>query len=141
MFTKNFGKWKLNTVRAPLLASACIFFIPCFSAVYNQDRLILETIYVVNKEILQKNPRFIIKSGFKSRVDYNGACTVALVFIEYASWNCIDKRNLLIASFKQWRQDHRTTLNVFPWKVTKCQNYLDTIKKREENKTEKSVSA
>ena len=25
--------------------------------------LILETIYVVNKEILQKNPRFIIKSG------------------------------------------------------------------------------
>ena len=40
------------------------------------DPVVLETIYVVNKEILQKNPRFIIKSGFKSRVDNNGACTV-----------------------------------------------------------------
>ena len=37
------------------------------SAVYNQERLIFEKIYVVNKEILQKNLRFIIKSGFKSR--------------------------------------------------------------------------
>ena len=27
---------------------------PFFTAVYNQERLILETIYVVNKEILQK---------------------------------------------------------------------------------------
>ena len=43
---------------------------------YNQEWLILETIYVVNKEILQKNPWLIIKSGFKSRAGYNGACTV-----------------------------------------------------------------
>ena len=42
---------------------ACIFFTPFFSAVYKQERLILETVYVVNKEILQKDPRFIIKSG------------------------------------------------------------------------------
>jgi hypothetical protein len=36
----------------------------------------LETIYVVNKKFFKKNPRFIIKSGFKSRAGYNGACTV-----------------------------------------------------------------
>ena len=48
------------------------------SAVYNQEWLILGTIYVVNKEILQKNPRFVIKSGFKSRAGYNGACTVVI---------------------------------------------------------------
>ena len=36
----------------------------------------LETIYVVNKEILQTNPQFIIKSGFKLRAGYNGTCTV-----------------------------------------------------------------
>ena len=47
-----------------------------FSVVYNQELLILDTIYVVNKDILQKNLWFIIKSGFKSRLDYNGACTV-----------------------------------------------------------------
>ena len=27
---------------------------------------------------MKKNPRFIIKSGFKSRAGYNGACTVYL---------------------------------------------------------------
>ena len=43
----------LDTIYAPLQASACIFFTPFFTAVYNQDRLILQTIYVLNKEILQ----------------------------------------------------------------------------------------
>ena len=32
-------------------AVACIFFTPFFSAVYNQERLILQTIYVLNKEM------------------------------------------------------------------------------------------
>ena len=32
--------------------------------------------YVVNEKILQRNPWFIIKSVFKSRAGYNGACTV-----------------------------------------------------------------
>ena len=45
-----------------------VYFLP---HVYNQDWLILETIYVVNKEILQKYLRFIIKSGFKSRAVSN----------------------------------------------------------------------
>ena len=36
------------------------FLPPFFSVVYNQEGLILQTIYVINKEILQKkNPRFI----------------------------------------------------------------------------------
>ena len=39
----------LHTVLAPLQAAACVLF----TAVYNQERLILQTIYVVNKEILQ----------------------------------------------------------------------------------------
>ena len=48
-----------------------------FTAVYIVERLILQTIYVLNKEILQKNPWFIIKGGFKSRAGYNGARTVS----------------------------------------------------------------
>ena len=47
-----------------------------FTAVYNQEQVILHTIYVLNKEILQKNLLFIIKSGFKSRAGYNGMRTV-----------------------------------------------------------------
>ena len=46
-------------------------FYPIFTAVYIQKRLILQT-------ILQTNPRFIIKSGFKSRVGYNGGHTVSI---------------------------------------------------------------
>ena len=59
-----------------ILTSRVIPFTPFFTAVYNQERLILEIIYVVNKKVLQKNPRFIIKSGFKSRAGYNDACTI-----------------------------------------------------------------
>ena len=55
---------------------AFILFTPFLTAVYNQERSMLETIYIVNKEILQKNLRPIIKSGFKSRAGNNGACTV-----------------------------------------------------------------
>ena len=47
--------------------------------VYIAERLVLQTIYVLNKEILQflvYNPWFIIKNGFKSRAGYNGARTV-----------------------------------------------------------------
>ena len=47
-----------------------------FTAVYNQEQVILHTIYVLNKEILQKNPQFIIKSGSKSRASYDGECAV-----------------------------------------------------------------
>ena len=50
-----------------------MFLNPLVTAVYNQEQVILQTIYVLNKEILQKNPRFIIKTGFKSRAGYNGA--------------------------------------------------------------------
>ena len=39
-------------------------------------RLVLQTIYVLNKEIWAKNPRFIIEIGFKSKAGYNGARTV-----------------------------------------------------------------
>jgi hypothetical protein len=49
---------------------------PLFHCGFFQERLILQTIHVLSKEILQINMRFTIKSGFNSRVDYNGACTV-----------------------------------------------------------------
>ena len=52
-----------------------VYFLAHFSF-YNQDQLILQTIYVPNKDMSAKNPRFIIRSGFKSRAGYNGACTV-----------------------------------------------------------------
>ena len=40
-----------TTVRAPLLAAACIFFTPFLVWFINQERLILQTIYELNKEI------------------------------------------------------------------------------------------
>ena len=43
----------------------------------------VQTFSVINKEILQKNPRFIIKSGFKSREGYNGACTVKRFYKDF----------------------------------------------------------
>jgi hypothetical protein len=39
-----------NTIRAPLQAAACIFFTPLFSAFYNQERFILQTIYVLKRK-------------------------------------------------------------------------------------------
>ena len=52
-----------NKLNLTLKAAACIFFTPFFTAAYNQERLILKTIYVVSKEILQKNLWLIIKRG------------------------------------------------------------------------------
>ena len=46
----------------------CIRFTPIFIAVYNQERLILDTIYVLYKEILLQNPRFITKSWLEWRM-------------------------------------------------------------------------
>ena len=59
-----------------IISRNLFIFYPIFSAVYNQEWLILQTIYVLNNEILQKNPRCIIKSGFKSRAGYNGASRI-----------------------------------------------------------------
>ena len=54
-----------------------IYILPnFFTAVYNQERIILQTSYAVDKEILQQNMRFINKTGVKSRAGYNGGCTV-----------------------------------------------------------------
>ena len=38
--------------------------------------MILQSIYVLNKEIPPENPKFTIKSSFKSRGGYNGTCMV-----------------------------------------------------------------
>ena len=67
-----------------IIRSAFKFFIPFFTAVYNQEQLILKTIYVVNKKILQKKSTVYNKVRFqlfKSRAGYNGACTV--VYLKY----------------------------------------------------------
>ena len=56
-----------------------VYFSPFFTAAFIVEQLVLQTIYGLNKEILQflsLNPAILIKSGFKSRVCYNGACTV-----------------------------------------------------------------
>ena len=39
------------TKKVIIQTEACIFLTPFFSAVYNQERLILQTIYVLNKEM------------------------------------------------------------------------------------------
>ena len=47
--------------------------------IYIAERLVLETIYVLNKEILQflgLKSAVKIKSGFKTRAGYNGTSTV-----------------------------------------------------------------
>ena len=43
--------FQITTVRAPLQAAACIFFTLFFTAGHNKERLILQTIYALNKEI------------------------------------------------------------------------------------------
>ena len=73
-----------------------MIFTPFFTAVYIQKRLILQTIYVLNKEILQKNSRFIIKSGFKSIAGYDGACTV------HTSQNCKKELENIFHKFEQF---------------------------------------
>ena len=40
-----------STIHVSLKCSVCIFFAPFFSAVYDQERLILQKIYVLNKEM------------------------------------------------------------------------------------------
>ena len=45
-----------NTVKYPMhtIIRRCLYiFIPFFTAVYNQERLMLQTIYAINKEIHQ----------------------------------------------------------------------------------------
>ena len=42
----------LCTIHMPLYAAACIFLTLFYIAVYDQEWLILQTIYVLNKEIL-----------------------------------------------------------------------------------------
>ena len=55
------------------------FFFPIFTAVYIVVRLVLQTVYVLNKEILQflglKNAVYN-QERFKSRAGYNGARTL-----------------------------------------------------------------
>jgi hypothetical protein len=48
----SFGRYR---TRAIISHGLCIIFTPFFTGVYNQERLILETIYEVNKEVLHKN--------------------------------------------------------------------------------------
>ena len=77
----DFMKTYLNlqySVRAPLEAAACIFFIPFFTAVYILEWLVLQTMYVLKEEIL-------LFLGLKSAV-YNqerfqikSACTVLAI--------------------------------------------------------------
>ena len=43
-----------TNVHTPLQAAACIYFPPFFNVVYNQEQLILKTIHVVHREILEK---------------------------------------------------------------------------------------
>ena len=48
-----------------IISRGLYYFTPSFTAVYNQDQLRLETIYVVDNEFLQKNLRFITESSFQ----------------------------------------------------------------------------
>ena len=61
-----------NTVRAPFQLAVSIIFTPIFTVVSIVEPLVLQTIYVLNKEILQflglksavyNRERFQIKSG------------------------------------------------------------------------------
>ena len=52
------------TVRA-IISRGLYYLTPSFTAVYNQEQLRLETIYVVDNEFLQKNLRFITESSFQ----------------------------------------------------------------------------
>ena len=63
----------------PIKSRGLYIFYSIFTSVYIVERLVLQAIYALLKEILQlwgQNPRFIIESDFKSRAGYNGARTV-----------------------------------------------------------------
>ena len=60
-----------------------MYFFTSFSTeVYISERLVLQTIYVLIKEIWAKNQRFIIESKIKSRAGYNGMHTVYVKLIK-----------------------------------------------------------
>ena len=61
---------------------AFISFTPFFTAVYIVERLVLQTIYVLKKEILGSKIR-----GFKSRVDYNERFLLNLLIHKEADKN------------------------------------------------------
>ena len=75
--------------------------------VYNQERvsnqewLILQTIYVLNKNILQSNPPFIIKSGFKSRGGYN-TVTVDEIPSDYNGCPCACVKHVQYRVVPHW---------------------------------------
>ena len=72
-FTKQNIKAPLNRITTyhthAIIARGSYIFYPVFSAVYNEERLILQTIYVLNKEVLNlkaavySQERFQTKSG------------------------------------------------------------------------------
>ena len=82
-----------NEYRTSTIISCGLYnFYLIFTAVYIQKWLILQTFYVLNKEVIQKNPRFIIKSSFKSGACYNGGCRVnaklsKMSFFNISIWN------------------------------------------------------
>jgi hypothetical protein len=100
----------MGNYRARAIISRGLYiFIPFFTAVLNQDWLILQTIYVLNKEILLKNPRFIIKSGFKSRAGYIGANTVCKYCTKLTSGIKIIKSYSYLSYFhRQTKNKHQT---------------------------------
>ena len=59
-----------------IITRGLYIFTPFLTAVYIVERLVLQTIYVLNKEIFQFLGLKI--RGFKSRAGYNGARTVNL---------------------------------------------------------------
>ena len=63
----------LIIVLAPLQLAACIFFTPFFTVVYNQERLILKTIYVVNKEI--QGDSYVATRSSRNHLVFSLVCT------------------------------------------------------------------
>ena len=58
----------LCTIRLPYQAMACIFFTQFFTAVYNQEQLILQTIFVLqeNSSIKRLKPMVYNQERFKN---------------------------------------------------------------------------
>ena len=104
-----------------------VYFLPYFSFLYDQEWLILLTIYVLNKEILQNNWPIVIKSSFKSKMGYNGVHTVnKTLFIRS---NCIEVITILppvdlylISEKSIWKNQLQQTgfLVCLNWIFTSC---------------------
>jgi hypothetical protein len=66
-----------------IISRGLYIFTPFLTAVYNQEWLILQTIYLLNKGILQKNQEWVIMARVRSFVFPLQKLSIKFVFLNF----------------------------------------------------------